>query len=148
MTPPISPEPEPAPGPSRGCQIIEAEEPGPSNNPANVNPQPTISERPLREPQKGPHEIDWSQNEMIGGWCVVTYDKELYPGIILAKDEANVQVRCMHHAGLGKNRFYWPPRNDEIWYLLDDIVRLISAPENVTLRHVEIQKDIWAELTK
>ena len=82
---------------------------GPSNNPANFNPQLTISERPLREPQKGPHEIDWSQNDMIGSWCVVTYDKELYPGIILAKDEANVQVKCMHHAGLGKKRFYWPP---------------------------------------
>ncbi|KAK0132496.1 hypothetical protein N1851_032633 [Merluccius polli] len=133
---------------SRGCQIIEAEQPGPSNNPANVNPQLTISERPLREPHKGHQEIDWSQNDMIGSWCVVTYDKELYPGIILAKDEANVQVKCMHHAGQGKNRFYWPPLKDEIWYLLDDIVRLIPAPENVTLRHVEIQKDIWAELTK
>ncbi|KAK0144355.1 hypothetical protein N1851_017281 [Merluccius polli] len=133
---------------SRGCQIIEAEEPGPSTNPANVKPQLTISERPLREPHKGHQEIDWSQNYMIGSWCVVTYDKELYPGIILAKDEANVQVKCMHHAGQGKNRFYWPPIKDEIWYLLDDIVRLIPAPENVTLRHVEIQKDIWAELTK
>ncbi|CAL8397309.1 unnamed protein product [Boreogadus saida] len=86
---------------SRGCQIIKAEEPGPSNNPANVNPQPTISERPLREPQKGPHEIDWSQNEMIGGWCVVTYDKELYPGIILAKDEANSMNLNMEEKGIG-----------------------------------------------
>ena len=75
----------------------------------HANPRPTISERPLREPHSVPQEIDWSQNEMAGSWCVVTYNNGLYPGIILAKDDANAQLECMH-AGLGKTDWTGPMR--------------------------------------
>lgn len=81
---------------------------------------------------------------IIGKWCVLTYDKEIYPGIIVAKDEGYAQVKCMHC--VGPNRYFWPAREDSIWYILDDILRLIPAPLNVTARHVEIRKDIWSKL--
>ena len=40
------------------------------------------------------------------------------------------------------------PCDDQIWYLFDDIVSLIPTPQNVMLQHVEIHKDVWAELTE
>ncbi|CAG6016109.1 unnamed protein product [Menidia menidia] len=46
----------------------------------------------------------------------------------------------------GKNRFYWPNREDTLWYPFDGVVRIISQPTQVTGRHVEIDKEIWAEI--
>lgn len=119
---------------------------------SNLNPleestilQPSRSEEHLIGELKGPHEIDWN-NDKVGEWCVVKYDNELYPGIIMAKDEGYVQVKCMSHAG--KNRFFWRIRDDSIWYMFDVIIRLIPAPQNVTTRHMEIRKDIWSELVE
>ncbi len=48
--------------------------------------------------------ISLDHNEMIGKWCVLKYDNDLYPGIILNKDETHVQVKCMHR--VGNNKFF------------------------------------------
>lgn len=42
--------------------------------------------------------------ENIGLWCIVTYDGEPYPGIILEVEDV-VRVKCMHKNGT--NKFYW-----------------------------------------
>ncbi|KAI4824235.1 hypothetical protein KUCAC02_012761 [Chaenocephalus aceratus] len=39
-----------------------------------------------------------------GQWCVVRYDDQPYPGIILEVEEH--KVKCMHRNGI--NRFFWP----------------------------------------
>lgn len=90
--------------------------------------------------------IDWTSSEVIGKWCVVRYDDDLYPGIVMATDDSYAQVKCMHSAG--RNKFFWPNRDDVLWYLYDDVVRFIPAPQPVTARHMEIQRDIWLELTQ
>ena len=54
----------------------------------------------------------------------------------MATDEGYAQVKCMHR--VGQNRYFWPAREDIIWYMFDDILRLIPAPVRVTARHVEI----------
>lgn len=90
--------------------------------------------------------VDWTSSEVIGKWCVIRYDGDLYPGIVMATDDAYTQVKCMHSAG--PNRFFWPIRDDVLCYLFDDVVHFIPAPLPVTARHMEIQKDIWLELTQ
>lgn len=90
--------------------------------------------------------VDWTNSEVIGKWCVVKYGDDLYPGTVMATDDSYVQVKCMHSRG--PNRFSWPIRDDVLWFLLDDVLRLIPAPLPVTAHHVEIQRDVWLELTK
>ncbi|KAK2829641.1 hypothetical protein Q7C36_017631 [Tachysurus vachellii] len=80
--------------------------------------------------------IHWEDPEVVGQWCVLTYDKDLFPGIILAMDETHVQVKCMHR--VGSNRFFWPAREDVLWYVFDDVLELIPPPKPVTTRHMEI----------
>ncbi len=84
--------------------------------------------------------------EVIQKCCVMKYDGDIYPGIITAIDEAQVQVRCMHRVGV--NRFFWPTREDMIWYMFDDVICFIHPPQPVTTRHHEIHKDIWAKLVE
>lgn len=35
-----------------------------------------------------------------GQWCVVLYDDDPYPGIILQVEENHVKVKCMHRNGV------------------------------------------------
>ena len=70
--------------------------------------------------QKLPTEgIAWGSEDQLGKWCVLKYDNDLYPGIIMNTDEAHALVKCMHNAGA--NRFFWPAREDILWYLFDDV---------------------------
>ncbi|XP_053085679.1 uncharacterized protein LOC128317503 [Pangasianodon hypophthalmus] len=55
----------------------------------NTPSTPTTEEMTLQE---GP--------EVIQKWCVIKYDRDIYPGIITSIDEVQVQVRCMHHVGV------------------------------------------------
>ena len=53
--------------------------------------------------------------ELIGEWCVVLYNNETYPGIIQDVDtESCALVKTLHKVGV--NRFYWPMKDDVIWY--------------------------------
>ncbi len=109
------------------------------------NPQPAIEENPQSSSEGNPQpekEIQWGSPELVGQWCMLRYDQELYPGIILSTDETHVQVKCMHH--VGPNRFFWPARDDILWYLFEDVLEIITPPKPVTKRHVEILKEVWA----
>ncbi len=65
--------------------------------------------------------------ENFGQWCIVNYDGEPYPGIILEVEE-DVRVKCMHKNGT--NKFYWP-REDwyRSWYRDDQIICLMKEVE-------------------
>ncbi len=66
------------------------------------NPQPAIEENPQSSSEGNPQpekEIQWGSPELVGQWCMLRYDQELYPGIILSTDETHVQVKCMHRVG-------------------------------------------------
>ncbi|KAJ4939070.1 hypothetical protein JOQ06_028532 [Pogonophryne albipinna] len=77
-----------------------------------------------------------------GQWCVVRYDDQPYPGIILEVEEHNVKVKCMHRNGI--NRFFWPsPREDVNWYGDDQIMCLIPEPLAVNKRSVQIEQELW-----
>ncbi len=109
------------------------------------NPQPAIEENPQSSSEGNPQpekEIQWGSPELVGQWCMLRYDQELYPGIILSTDETHVQVKCMHR--VGPNRFFWPARDDILWYLFEDVLEIITPPKPVTKRHVEILKEVWA----
>lgn len=105
--------------------------------------QPT---NPLPETQSDTEtEIPWG-TDLVGQWCAVTYEDTVYPGIIQDIKETHVQVKCMSR--IGANRFFWPLRDDILWYLFQDVLRMIPAPKAVTSRHVEIEPAIWASLQK
>lgn len=58
--------------------------------------------------------------EHIGQWCIVDYDGDAYPGVIMEVEE-DVKVKCMHKNGT--NKFRWPTLRDDIsWYREDQIV--------------------------
>lgn len=101
--------------------------------------QPAGGENPGKE-------IQWESPELIGKWCILRYDDDLYPGIILNIQETHVQVKCMHR--IGSNRFFWPRQDDIHWYLFDEVLELIPPPQNVTKRHVEVLKEVWNRLIR
>lgn len=86
----------------------------------------------------------WQDPEVVGKWCVVRYEGDLYPGIVTDTSETHVEVRCMQK--IGQNRYFWPAREDILWYLFEDIVCHIPPPKPVTGRHMEIDKETWAKL--
>lgn len=90
--------------------------------------------------------IPWQNSDIIGQWCALKYDNNIYPGIIQKVNETHVEVKCMHRVGV--NRFFWPTRGDVLWYLHEDIIRMIPPPTSVTSRHMEIDRDIWSKISE
>ena len=83
--------------------------------------------------------------ELIGKWCVVLYDNDPYPGIIQDVDtESCALVKTMH--SVGANRFYWPMKDDVIWYTQESVVGLVPEPKPVTARHMKLMDSVWKEL--
>ena len=74
-------------------------------------------------------------------WCVVIYDGVPYPGLETDCDDDSIEVKTMSR--IGNNRFFWPVRDDIIWYEYASVVTLIPPPTPVTHRHVEIDKRYW-----
>lgn len=84
---------------------------------------------------------------LIGQWCAVIYDGDVYPGIIQDVDRySGAEVKTM--TSIGRNRFYWPMRDDVIWYAPMDIIGLIPEPVPVTKRHMKIKMAVWEEICK
>lgn len=108
--------------------------------------QPSTPALPLVHSNKD-NEIPWSP-QLIGQWCVVTYEEIIYPGTIQEITETHVQVKCMSKVGRAENRFFWSLRDDVLWYLFEDVLRIIPPPKPVNSRHVEINQDIWSNLSK
>ncbi|GAA6073295.1 uncharacterized protein LOC124051031, partial [Tachysurus ichikawai] len=73
--------------------------------------------------QKVPTEaIAWESGDLIGKWFMLKYDNDLYAGIIMETDETHALVKCMHRVGV--NRFFWPRKDDLLWYLFDDVLEI------------------------
>lgn len=85
-------------------------------------------------------DIDFSV-DIIGKWVVVEYDELPYPGIVQDVDHDSVVVKVMH--SIGKNRYFWPARDDILNYYFDKILIEFSGMENVTSRHMQLPSDIW-----
>lgn len=66
-----------------------------------------MKREPLEKRELLKREIHWESQDVVGQWCVLTYDHDIYPGTILEVNETRVMVKCMHQ--IGKNRF-WPGR--------------------------------------
>ncbi|MGH0139938.1 UNVERIFIED_CONTAM: hypothetical protein FKN15_076051 [Acipenser sinensis] len=53
---------------------------------------PTAAPQPASEGKPQPvKEIQWGSPGLLGQWCMLRYDEDLYPGIILNTDEMHVQ---------------------------------------------------------
>ena len=50
------------------------------------------------------------------------------------------------HAPIGENRYFCPLIDDTIWYLWNNVVRIMPEPINVTRRHVQILPSVWREI--
>ncbi|KAL2099467.1 hypothetical protein ACEWY4_005947 [Coilia grayii] len=91
---------------------------------------------------------DVIESHHCGQWCIVNYDGQPYPGIILTVEEQNVQIKCMHRTGrYDLNRFYWPsPIEDLNWYAENQIMCLMPEPVAANKRYIELDDKIWAFL--
>ena len=82
---------------------------------------------------------------LIGKWCAVVYDGDPYPGIIQNVDaDSGAHVKTMSNIGI--NRFFWPMRDDMIWYQPVNVLGLIPEPMPVTQRHMGISPPVWQEI--
>ena len=61
--------------------------------------------------------------DLLEKWCVVIYDGVPYPGLVTDCDDDSIEVKTMNR--IGNNRFYWPVRDDVIWYKYATVVSLI-----------------------
>lgn len=59
------------------------------------------------------------------------------PGIIQAADATDRCVLVKAVSGIGCNGFFWPMRDDTIWYEPDNVLGLIPEPTPATKRHVQ-----------
>lgn len=106
------------------------------------HPPPTFQETKAIQPIADVNE------ELIGKWCVVLYDNDPYPGIIQDVDaESCAFVKTMHKIGFGHNNsFFWPMKDDVIWYTKESVVGLVPEPTPVTSRHMKLADSVWEEL--
>lgn len=84
------------------------------------------------------------ENISIDKYVIVNYDGILFPGIVTDEDHEDIEVKCLHR--VGGNRFFWPHRDDILWYSKDNVIAEIPPPERVTDRHVQICSSIWQEM--
>ena len=117
------------------CQIRQ------KNKSFSFNPVEDHTEDPTHSTQE---EEQWNSPEVVGKWCALLYDGRIYPGIIQEVNETPCQVKCMHR--VGKNNFFWPLRDDILWYPFEDMLTIIPPPEKVNSRHVAIATEIWDTL--
>ncbi|CAK6965366.1 hypothetical protein DPX16_12588 [Scomber scombrus] len=92
-----------------------------------------------KDNSQNPPVIPWQNSDIISQWCCLKYDDEIYPGVIQEVNETHVKVKCMHRIAI--NCFFWPQRDDVLWYMHEDIIRMILPPTSVTSRHMEINRD-------
>lgn len=78
---------------------------------------------------------------LIGKWCVVSYEDRPYPGIVENQDEDEIEVNVMHK--IGKNRYFWPMTEDVIWYPITNLLGVIPEPKRIGSRHFEINQDFF-----
>lgn len=108
---------------------------------------PTTSTLPVTSQDRGLQPILDLHEGLIGQWCAVVYDGDVYPGIIQDVElYSGAEVKTM--TSIGINRFYWPLRDDVIWYQPMNIIGLIPEPLPVTKRHKEIKTEVWKEICK
>lgn len=112
---------------------------------------PTVLAHDLSPPHQpdvtnpAPLRPDVIESQHSGQWCIVSYDEQPYPGIIIEVEEHSIKVKCMHKNGV--NKFFWPsPREDVNWYGDEQIVCLMPAPLPVNKRSVQICHNIWKYL--
>ncbi|KAH3742268.1 hypothetical protein DPMN_049005 [Dreissena polymorpha] len=86
------------------------------------------------------HEIDFS-SDLVGCWVVVNYDEKPYPGIVQDISHDQVSVKVMHC--IGKNRYFWPAREDVFGYCYDEVVLQFAGMESVTSRHMQMPLHTW-----
>lgn len=88
------------------------------------------------------HRPEVIETHHSGQWCIVRYDDQPYPGIILEVEEYNIKVKCMHRNGA--NRFFWPsPKEDVNWYGDDQIMCFMPEPVPVNKQSVQVDQKIW-----
>eukprot|EP00064_Thunnus_orientalis_P020520 superscaffoldBa00005679_g20658 len=84
-------------------------------------------------------------DQLIGQWCAIQYDQDVYPGIIQDVDAAGCTlVKTM--SIIGKNRFFWPMKDDVLWYQPHDLLGLVPEPQPVTERHMRLPENVWEML--
>lgn len=62
-------------------------------------------------------------DQLIGQWCAIQYDQDVYPGIIQDVDAAGctlVKTMCII--------IFWPMKDDVLWYQPHDLLGLVPEP--------------------
>lgn len=83
--------------------------------------------------------------DLLNRYVIVRYERQVYPGVVLDTDEAEVYIRCMHRVGRSADSyaFYWPKAvKDECWYKMEDVLAVIPEPQLVN-RKYHVAESVW-----
>ena len=67
----------------------------------------------------------------VSSWCVVEYNKMLFPGEVQGVDGNNYEVSVMVEVG---KYWKWPSREDKIFYHKDQIRKVLQPPTLINSR--------------
>lgn len=95
----------------------------------------TVDSTPVEDEVLALVKVDVVDESLVSRYCVVVYDDQPFPGIVLGVDEEKeLEVQTMHR--IGKNRYFWPMRDNTLWYTKQQVLTLLSEPPKlVTNRH-------------
>ena len=82
----------------------------------------------------------------INKWVMVSYEDEVFPGIVKKVFDGMVRVGCMEYDIPSRNCFRWPLVIDELDYKYDDVICKIDAPEITGVSAKNKRRDVYAVL--
>ena len=100
----------------------------------------------LRLPCHGKPQLEINEQRLhveanVNDWVVVKYENSYFPGIVIESTEQDVKVKVMHQAG--PLSWKWPEKDDCIYYVPSDIMKVIEPPMITSTReHYKFQCSI------
>ena len=71
---------------------------------------------------------------VVGDWCLVVYDGQVYVGKVTDTEEEGGECEVSTLKCTGNNRFVYPAKEDKIWYSKADILITVTEPHYVSKR--------------
>lgn len=68
---------------------------------------------------------------VVGDYVIVDFEGAKYPGVVAVVKKAGAEMSVMTKSGVN---WKWPQKTDQIYYSLNEVVRVISEPIKVNAR--------------
>jgi len=76
-------------------------------------------------------------NVQVDDFVLFEYDGEVYPGVVLVKEDLGCSIKAMAKSGCN---WKWPKHEDILWYPMEDITEKIQPPKEINRGVLEVQE--------